>query len=162
MLEFMPPSDLKTVLLRIYEFYDMAKKRTFTEIHAGPQPHIRIPFDWFDQENALTLKERLPVHTVIRKEKSLRQDQFDRLRLDKEAYRLELGTGSENAYDNKRVALISSLEEENSEKHLRTPRIGTQGCCGKGCNGCLIFWHDPSYARARELMKGKKIGEKLV
>lgn len=160
-IEFMPPRDSKTILLRIYEFYDLRKKRTLSEVHAGPQPHIRIPLSWFDHEDLATLKERLPVHTVIRKEKELRQDQFDRLKLDREASKLESGNGSEKSYESKKLALVTSLHTDNAEKSLRTPRVGTKGCCGKGCNGCLIFWNDPLYARARELMKEKKIGEKL-
>ena len=44
---------------------------------------------------------------------------------------------------------------------FRSPRIGKEGCCGKGCNGCLIFWHEDKYKKARELLKTKKAGELL-
>lgn len=47
------------------------------------------------------------------------------------------------------------------DRRARSPRLGTEGCCGKGCNGCAIFWHDPSYAKARALLAEKKIGEML-
>jgi putative protease len=49
----------------------------------------------------------------------------------------------------------------NEIKTKKTPRIGKEGCCGKGCNGCLIFWHDEKYQKAREILKTKKIGEML-
>ncbi len=161
-LEFMPPKEEDNILLRMYEFHDIKKKQVLNEIHAGPQPHIRIPMIWFDQEDPVTLKERLPIYTVIRKEKELSQEQLNRLRLDKEAQRLELGKGSEKAYNDKKQELIDSINDGTGERKPRTPRIGTTGCCGKGCNGCLIFWHDATYAKAREIMRSKKIGEKLT
>jgi putative protease len=43
----------------------------------------------------------------------------------------------------------------------RAPKQGIESCCGKGCNGCLMFWQDDKYAKAREKMKSKKIGEML-
>ena len=39
-------------------------------------------------------------------------------------------------------------------------KIGDDGCCAKGCNGCLIFWHDDKYKKAPNFKK-KKIGEML-
>lgn len=59
-------------------------------------------------------------------------------------------------------SFIESINDGSGERKPRTPRIGTTGCCGKGCNGCLIFWHDAAYAKAREIMRSKKIGEKLI
>ncbi|MBL4831918.1 MAG: hypothetical protein JKY55_18810, partial [Aliivibrio sp.] len=41
------------------------------------------------------------------------------------------------------------------------PKLGLDGCCGRGCNGCLMFWNDPAYAKARVLMAGKKQGQLL-
>ncbi|KUJ73677.1 hypothetical protein AVO45_13860 [Ruegeria marisrubri] len=37
----------------------------------------------------------------------------------------------------------------------------TEGCCGRGCNGCLIFWQDPQYARAREVLLKRRQGAQL-
>ena len=161
-LEFMPPDGSDTILLRIYEFYDMRKQKTLTEIHSGTQPRIRIPFSWFDQEDIATFAKRLPVNTVLRKERSLKQEQIDRLKLDREALNIELGKGSLANYDKKKDALIESTDEADPERHTRIPRVGTSGCCGKGCNGCLIFWHDPIYEKARNIMKNKKMGVKLT
>ncbi len=57
--------------------------------------------------------------------------------------------------------LISSTDEENKDRKFKTPRLGVEGCCGRGCNGCLVFWNDPSYTKACELMADKKQGEML-
>ena len=56
---------------------------------------------------------------------------------------------------------VIEIEGKSGEKFTKTPRTGTEGCCGKGCNGCLPFWHDEKYAKAREILKNKKIGEML-
>ncbi len=45
--------------------------------------------------------------------------------------------------------------------NLRLPPQEPTSCCGKGCNGCLIFWYDSKYEKARDLLKQKKIGEML-
>ncbi|MBT3307156.1 MAG: hypothetical protein HN377_11835, partial [Alphaproteobacteria bacterium] len=43
----------------------------------------------------------------------------------------------------------------------KAPTLGLDSCCGLGCNGCLMFWNDPKYAKARETLKTRKIGEML-
>ncbi len=53
------------------------------------------------------------------------------------------------------------MAAENEGVSFRTPRLGIEGCCGRGCNGCLHFWNDARYARARELLKSKKQGALL-
>ena len=37
-----------------------------------------------------------------------------------------------------------------------TKEIEKDSCCGKGCNGCLIFWNSPKYAKARDLLARNK------
>ena len=97
--------------------------------------------------------------TVIRKEKGLRQEEWDRLKLDKTAQDLELGYASQNRHDKEKARLIESIEEGMKDRRPKSPRFGTEGCCGKGCNGCLVFWHDPAYEKARNLLAKKKLGE---
>jgi len=46
--------------------------------------------------------------------------------------------------------LQEAISEDVMEKRSKTSRKGVEGCCGRGCNGCLMFWNDPEYARARE------------
>ena len=160
-LEIVSPLSRETIFLRIYEFIDAKTGKVADVINAGQQPVIRIPFDWFDRENLATLKTSYPEMTVLRKERSLTRDQWDRLKFDKEAQKIELGQGSEALYEKKRDQLVVSLEEANAERKFKTPRLGVEGCCGRGCNGCLIFWQDPAYEKARELMVNKKQGEML-
>ncbi|NKO00797.1 hypothetical protein HF634_12195 [Weissella cibaria] len=99
--------------------------------------------------------------TIIRKERALTREQWDRLKLDREATKLEQGAGTESQYRKKLDRLKESTDRRNMERRLKTPRLGVEGCCGRGCNGCLIFWQDPAYAKAREIMATKKQGEML-
>lgn len=160
-LEFVSPHSRQTILLRIYQFEHVKNGTITQEVHAGQKPMIRIPFALFDQEDPEQLKALFPPLSVIRKEKPLTQDEWDRLKLDKEASKREQGKGSEARYQETLVHLQTSLDEANADRSFKTPRLGTEGCCGKGCNGCLIFWNDPLYAKARDIMQEKKQGEML-
>ncbi|WP_421782191.1 U32 family peptidase [Kiloniella litopenaei] len=158
-LELLPPGSLDTILIRLYEFIDAKSRQANDVINAGQKPIILIPWSLFDQENITSLQQKLCEQTIIRKEKSLTKAEWDRLRLDATAQRLELGTGSKVLYQKQRDKLQVSIFEENGERIPKTPRIGTEGCCGRGCNGCAIFWHDPIYEKARILLAQKKQGE---
>lgn len=161
-LEFVSPVHRKTLFLRIYEFIE-AKTGNVTEVvNAGQKPIIRVPFAWFDQENLTQLQSSYPEMSIIRKERPLTKDQWDRLKLDREASKIELGQGSEVLYEKRRNQLAQSLDEANLERKFKTPRLGVGGCCGRGCNGCMIFWQDPAYETARALMAEKKQGEMLA
>ena len=158
-LEFVPPNDRDTILLRLYEFEHAKTGKIRSVINSGHDPYFRVPFAVFDQEDLTTLKDRIPPMTVLRKERSLTEVQWDRIKLDTETHAIEAGKGSVQAYTNKRDRLRESQALRDTSLKEKTPRIGMEGCCGKGCNGCLMFWHDPSYARARELLAEKKQGE---
>jgi len=161
-VEFVPPSAREPMLLRVYEYENADNGKVTTEVHAGNTPLIRLPFNLFDQETVESLKADFPPMTILRKEKALTEDQWARLKLDAEARALERGKGNVAVYEQKRGALQDALDERRSELRLRTPRRGTEGCCGKGCNGCLVFWHDDKYAKAREILAKKKQGEMLA
>ena len=163
-LEFVAPvvnnkGSRDPVLLRIYEFEQVKTGKTVEVINPGHDTLFRLPFSVFDQEDIATLARRIPANTLIRKEKSLTEEQWDRLKLDRETRLIEAGKGSEEAYAERRENLQTSTESADSTRRLRTPRLGIAGCCGKGCNGCLIFWNDPLYAKARTLLAQKKQGE---
>jgi putative protease len=162
-LEFLPSKRRETLLLRIYEFNDVKRQKiTTTEgINAGQQPIIRVPFAWFHEEDAAELATSFPPHTVIRKERPLTQDAWERLELDRISLNAELGKASEEAYQSQREELVEALAIHTKGVTLRTPRLGAEGCCGRGCNGCQHFWNDPKYARARELLRTKKQGKLL-
>jgi len=159
-LEFIPHAARPPLLLRIYEFQDIRHKRTLTTegINAGQQPLLRIPFAWFHEEDVVQLKKDFPAYTIVRKERALTKDAWERIKLDHIAQAAELGKANEDEYQEKRKELIDAIAEQNEGVTFRTARLGVEGCCGRGCNGCQHFWNDPRYERARKLLKSKKQG----
>lgn len=165
-MEFLTPDGGETILLRLYEFENVNNGKITDVVHAGIKPRIRIPFALFDRENIDEIKARMPIGTVVRKETLLTQAQWDRMKLDKVAQKIEVDGKTENPanplYVNRRAKLQASLQAANQDKKPKVnPKLGLDGCCGRGCNGCLMFWNDPAYQKARELMKDKKQGELL-
>lgn len=160
-LEFLPPRGRRIVLLRIYEFEEAGSGKKMKEVNAGLKKNIRIPFSLFEHEDIAQLKKDFPPMSVLRKEKALTKEEWSRLRFDKVTHRLELGYGIEEMYASRQGALKQAIDEGESVRRQKTPRFGVEGCCGKGCNGCLVFWHDPAYERARKILAQKKQGEKL-
>ncbi len=138
----------------------------FLSLHDRAWPLLKkfgLPFTLFDHENLAELKARFPQFSVLRKERALTDEQWNRIRFDKLTQGLEMN-GRENpkAYEKRRDALVSSIAEDDNERRFKTNRVGVDGCCGKGCNGCLIFWQDDQYARAREVLLKRKQGEQLT
>jgi len=160
-LEFLPPKEDGTVLLRLYEFELVGKTDKVDQVHGGPQHHIWIPFSAFDRENPEDLVRKFPPYTIIRKETSLTEEEWQRLKLDKLTQKIELGHTSDSQYKQRVEKLQETIGEELMERRSKTSRFGAEGCCGRGCNGCLMFWNDPEYAKARELLAKKKHGEML-
>jgi putative protease len=159
-LEFVPHTTREPLLLRIYEFEDVrhGRKTTVEGINAGQKPVIRIPFAWFHEEDARSLRYDFPVHTVVRREQPLSQEAWARLKLDRAAQAAELGKAGEGDYQEKREGLVEALRAGHEGVTFRTPRLGVEGCCGRGCNGCLHFWNEPRYARARQILRSKRQG----
>ena len=162
-LEFIPCGAREPLLLRIYEFHDVQNRRTTREegLNAGQKPVIRIPFSWFHEEDQDRLKTDFPPYTILRKERGLTKDEWARLKLDETALQLEQHKANEETYQAKKTALIDAIDEQNAGRTFRTPRLGAEGCCGRGCNGCLHFWHDERYAKARDKLRSKNMGEML-
>jgi U32 family peptidase len=161
-LEFISPTRRETLLLRAYEFEDIKTGKVTPEINAGHQPIVRLPFSLFEREDLEILKHEFPPMTVISKEKALSEEEWGRLKADRAGHRIELGLGTEDSYKRERDKLQTSLDAtEDKRRSFKTPRFGVEGCCGKGCNGCLVFWHDPAYGKARDILAAKKQGEKL-
>ncbi|NOR62537.1 MAG: peptidase U32 [Rhodobacteraceae bacterium] len=160
-LDFVSPLSRETVLLRMYEF-ELVSGEIKEAVHGGAQATIKVPFALFDHEDLEDLKTRFPVYSVLRKEKALTTEQWNRVKFDKLVQGLETGgKRNEKAYEKRRDALADSVAENTSERRFKTNRVGVDGCCGKGCNGCLIFWEDDTYARAREALMTRKNGEQL-
>lgn len=161
-LEFVSPIARDTVLLRLYDFEDAATGDRKGIVHGSTKTVIRVPFALFDHEDLDDLRARFPAYTVLRKERALTDEQWKRVRFDKLVQGLETkGNTNEKTYEKRRDDLVAAIGEDNNERRFKTNRIGTEGCCGKGCNGCLIFWQDDQYAKAREVLLKRKQGEQL-
>lgn len=160
-LEFVSPTSRETVLLRMYEFVHAEKGTTHESVHGGQGFIFKVPYSAFDREDPSWVKEHLVPMTVLRKDRNLLDAQKKRVSMDKVAQKVELEESAPQAYDTARSSYLISISSQNRNKEIKKARLGVDGCCGKGCNGCLIFSHDPSFAKARELYAKKKIGEKL-
>jgi putative protease len=171
-LEFLSPFARNPILLRMYEF-DTAKSATSgdetvqlnytkTEVVNGSNKSlVKIHVSAFHLLEKEKVKELLPPFSLIRKEKLLDESSQLNIETRKMSHKLESGEIKIVRYEAKRQQYFQALEVANPEVAPRTPRVGREGCCGKSCNGCLIFWHDEKYAKAREIAKTKKIGEML-
>lgn len=163
-LEFLSPFQREPILLRIYQFNysrDGKNWQNVDVVNAGVKPLIRIPAADFHLFSTEKLKELLPPLSLIRKEKMNIEAEKLKVESRQLSHQLEAGEVREEKYETKRQKYFAALEIGDQQISPRTPRVGTEGCCGKSCNGCLIFWHDEKYAKAREIMKTKKIGEML-
>jgi U32 family peptidase len=161
-LEFVSPIARETVLLRAYDFEKADKGERVTVVQGGTKTIIRLPFTLFDHEDIDDLRARFPAFSVLRKERALTDEQWSRIRFDKLTQGLEIsGKDNPRAYTRRRDDLVESIGDSSDDRRFKTNRVGTEGCCGKGCNGCLIFWQDDQYARAREVLLKRKQGEQL-
>ncbi len=161
-LEFLSPFQREPILLRIYEFQHAKDGKITDKLHAGQKPQIRIPTSAFHLFEKEQLKKLLPPLSLIRKEKMNIESEKLKVESRQLSHQLEAGEVRQEKYENKRQKYFAALEISDQQIVPRTPRIGLEGCCGKSCNGCLIFWHDEKYAKAREIAKTKKIGEMLA
>ncbi|WP_171233714.1 U32 family peptidase [Ruegeria sp. HKCCA4812] len=161
-LDFVSPISRETVLLRVYDFERASDGAQMDVVHGSTKTVIRLPFTLFDHEDIDDLRARFPAYSVLRKERALTDEHWSRIRFDKLVQGLETsGRDNPGAYARRRDALVGKIGEDGTERRFKTNRIGTEGCCGKGCNGCLIFWQDDKYALAREVLSKRKQGEQL-
>ncbi len=161
-LEFLSPITRTPTLLRVYEFEIDGDEENLLEVHGGQRKRVRIPFSLFDHEDDIkALKANHPPYTILRKEAELTEEEWQRLKLDRLAQKIELGQGSEVVYPKRVKLLQDTINEDLMERRSKTSRSGAEGCCGRGCNGCSIFWNDPAYAKARTALGKKKHGEML-
>lgn len=161
-LEFLSPFQRQPILLRIYEFIHLKDNKVTDKLHGGQKPRIKISADLFHCIDKIELKRLLPEFSLVRKEKLNNVSQELSVQARQLSHQLEAGAINSQKYHQKRDKYFEALEfEDNSDHKTKTPRLGKEGCCGKGCNGCLIFWHDNKYLKAREILKNKKIGEML-
>ncbi|PIV90728.1 peptidase U32 [Candidatus Gracilibacteria bacterium CG17_big_fil_post_rev_8_21_14_2_50_48_13] len=165
LLQFLSPNFLEPIRVRLATFEDAETGETFEKVHAGQQRTYRIPAAIFEQFEGQNIRDILPTYTVARKKKKLTLQEQARLLLDIETRKAELEQRLPDPAKRER-ALELLRSEEDTVRRMKVakpgPKMGSEGCCGKGCNGCMIFWHDDKYKEARALMREKKIGEKLT
>lgn len=149
-IEFLPPDEVEPIRLRLYEFENTETEEITDRIAAGQGRAIRVKAHAFHAER--DVQARLPAGSVGRTEAVLSEDRRAQL------------AGNQMGLDIER-GLRDGTEDRPTLKDRahtgKTPAIGLESCCGLGCNGCHMFWHDAKYADAREALKAKKIGEKL-
>ncbi len=161
-LEFVSPVCRNTVLLRAYCFQNAATGENMQVVQGGAQMTIFFPFALFDHEDREELKSLFPEFTVLRKEKALTREQWNRIQFDKLALRQENRQQRDEAsYSASRDRLLASMDGDAAARRIKSNRTGTKGCCGRGCNGCMIFWQDETYAKARAALLKRKQGEQL-
>ncbi len=160
-IEFVPPGSRRTFLLRIYQFDDPDGETSRQEVSGGADLHFKVLFEAFDREETEVVREALVPMTVLRKDRELNEQFRCRVHLDSVSQKVELGTRSQEEYVAARDDLRESQSGDPLPSRYKAARLGKEGCCGKGCNGCLIFTHDPAYEKARELFRQGKIGQKL-
>jgi putative protease len=160
-LEFLIPNSLEVILLRIYKFIEFETGKESEAVNPGVKKKYKISKRLFHEESQDDLEKILPTLTLVRKEKAISETEKQRINLHSKEHKLEDGVGNKEKYQEKKQKYLLSFEENLAKISPKNPRVGIDGCCGKGCNGCLIFWHDEKYTKARELLKSKKMGQML-
>lgn len=91
-LEFLSPTKDKTFKMIINEFINAKTNEITNVIHAGQEPVIRIPLEWFNNFNMSKEKimVNLPPLTLIRKRKKLTEPELERIKADKESFKKEI------------------------------------------------------------------------
>lgn len=160
-LEFISPLRRDPILLRLYEFVDAKTGEALDVVQGGPKSQIRVPFSLFHLEDMAELPSLFPPYTLVRKEKPLTDSDWYKIKLDKEAAKIEAGGGDADLYHARLDDLQVALDEKDKNARPKTARIGIDGCCAKGCNGCLMFWYDEKFSGARQKLATMKQGERL-
>ncbi|WP_240475017.1 peptidase U32 family protein [Terasakiella pusilla] len=162
-IEFLPPNEIEPIRLRLYEFIDAKTGEATEKVNPGQGKAIRIPASAFDKENPESIKQRIPELTVARRETPMSEEERVSRLSEIRAQELERGLITEEEYRQimDDPELLGKRISMKANTGHRAPKQGIESCCGKGCNGCLMFWQDDKYAKAREKMKSKKIGEML-
>ena len=161
-IEFVSPFLRAPIAIRLYDFIDAKSGKVTDVVNPGSKPHIRVPFSLFDHEDPEILRQHVPVMTILRKEKALTEAQWARLKHDAEAHDMEMGKGDDTLYARKNARLQDAMDSDLGKRSIKSPRLGVEGCCGRGCNGCTIFWHDETYAKARALLAKGEQGKLLT
>jgi putative protease len=158
LLQFLSPTLREPIRVRLQDFEDALTRKVTDKVSAGQNKAIRIPLSIFHTLTPAELKAHLPVMSVARKMSHLNEGQKARLIADLEALQIQLqNLKVDEVEKSKRLQENQEMQIFFKQKQVisKGPRMGLEGCCGKGCNGCRLFWFDPKYATAREKLQAK-------
>ncbi len=147
LIEFLSPNTREPIRLRLQSFEDSETAEITEKVSPGQQKAIRIPSSIF---RTIDPRNVLPILTVARKKKQLTLLERKQLRLEREEWKAE--KEKTTVPPDRKLRLLANTQEQHlpatseDAAYHKSPRLGSEGCCGKGCNGCLIFWYDPKYA----------------
>jgi len=151
-LEFLSPQHFEPIRLRLYDFTNAKTGEVTDKVAPGQGRSIRIPAAAFHNEGVEFLQEALPALSIARTETKLSEDR--QALLENNLISLDIESGLRESNEDRPTL--------KGKAHTgKAPTLGLDSCCGLGCNGCLMFWNDPKYSKARETLKSRKIGEKL-
>lgn len=161
-IEFVPPHAVDPVRLRVYAYEDAHSGTISNKVSAGQGRCIRIPANAFTHEDTKTIKSLLPALTVARQEMPLSEHFKYELMEDIRSQEVERELITLEQYREYIAGMCyKKLSIKDRAITGKSPKLGWDGCCGRGCNGCLKFWYDAKYAKAREKITVKKQGELL-
>jgi len=158
LLQFLSPTLREPIRVRLQDFEDALTHKITDKVSAGQNKAIRIPLSIFHTLSPAELKQHLPVMSVARKMSHLNEGQKARLIADLEALQIQIQNLKVDEIEkSKRLQENQEMQIFFKQKQVisKGPRMGLEGCCGKGCNGCRLFWFDPKYATAREKLQAK-------
>ncbi len=163
-IEFLPPNELDAVRLRIYDLEIANSGQKVKKVSAGQNQAVRIPLSIFHAEKIETLKKRLPEGTVARTE-TIKGVNFNDARQAKtrvriRSHQMESGKITKKTYGNFKVKMAPVIAGDIPAKPSKA-KTADDGCCGRGCNGCMVFWNGEKYAKARDVLAAKKQGMRL-
>lgn len=152
-LEFLVPGALHAdIRLRCYEFVSAADGQTLHKISGGEGRAIRLERAQFHAEDPERLPTLLPPGTVVRKSMPLTDAESKQLDHNRLSFAAEQGL----------VRLERLTTPRAGRATTKAPRVGAEGCCGLGCNGCLPFWNEPRYEKARAQLASERGGLRLA
>jgi putative protease len=148
-LEFVLPGQLGGARLRLYEFFPAQGGPSTQKVSAGEGRAIRILAGAFHMR-AIGAGQ-LPAGTVVRKGTPLSDEQTAFLQQNQRSFDVQQQLVPEQSLTLRRTGAATG----------KAPRIGAEGCCGLGCNGCLPFWNEPKFAKARQRLRLSGPGVRL-
>ncbi len=161
-LEFISPFYMEPIRLRLYEYQDSKTGAIKTRISPGRAGQcIRIPLSAFHMQDPNSIKDILPPLSVVRKS-NLQVEDNKFLKRNNIAFKFENNKASLSLLDRINGQIKEIKTTDNTQPKQKDYKGYEATCCSKGCNGCLVFWQDDKYAKMRDKLSQKKIGEKLI